>query len=197
MHLGSRTEGNPPTEVEKAPADVHVVSCRRVGRVETPDVLQRRPTHGEVAAGDVFGTIIADEDLDRAARRQRHCPLHEPRIRKRQIGPSGRDDGGVLESQGEVIGPFGVAFRVGIEVGDDLARRGSQPGVPCGAQAAVWQREHLERAAASQLECPVGRPVVAYQDLQSRVVDPRQGLQAAADAQFLVVGAHDGRDGRP
>src|SRR5207237_7755911 len=108
-------------------------------------------------------------------------PLRERGARGRQVGPPGGYDAGVLERERQVVRPLRMALGVRVEIGDDLARRSLEAGVPRSAQAAVLEGEDAEGEAAGDLEGTVGRSVVAEEDVEIRGVAARERLEAAAD----------------
>src|SRR4030095_10688716 len=66
---GSRAEPERLSGVLQAPADVDVVPGGPELLVEAADPLQRRPAEGHVAAGEVLGLAVADQNVDRGPRR--------------------------------------------------------------------------------------------------------------------------------
>src|SRR6266508_4374483 len=70
--LRGRVEGDLPAEVDDLPAEVDVVAGGRVHRVEAAHLVEDFSPEGHVAARQVFGPVVADEDVDWTARCTRH-----------------------------------------------------------------------------------------------------------------------------
>ncbi len=62
-----RMEADRPAAFLQAPADVHVVTRHSELQVEAPDRLEARFAERHVAAGDVFGFAIGEQDVHRTA----------------------------------------------------------------------------------------------------------------------------------
>src|SRR5262249_45343266 len=118
-------------------------------------------------------------------------------IRERQVRPAGRRDHRILKREGKVVGPFGVALRVGIEIGDDLAAGGLETGVPRGGEALVGQLDYGDRVAASRGHGVVRGAVVTIEDVERWVVAGYGGSKAAVEVALSVVAADDHGDPGP
>ena len=128
----SRAETDGQPTFSQPPADVHVVSGRMESFVEAADLLERLPAKRHVAAGDVLRLPVGDEYVGRAAGRIGDAAGDHSIIREGQVGPSHARVVRAHERVGEILQPFGVRFRVVVDVGDDLARGDAEPGVAGG-----------------------------------------------------------------
>lgn len=73
---GSRVPGDFPAFLLNPPADIDVVARTFENRVKTADFFQRPFPEGHVAAGDVLGGLVIQEDRCRSARRGHDGPSH-------------------------------------------------------------------------------------------------------------------------
>src|SRR6202035_6029475 len=95
-NYSGRTEANDIAGVLKPPAYVHVIAGRAIDRIETTEPQQRLAGEGHVAAGDVFGDLVADQHMRWTTRRDRdHC-RHEGVFGRREIGSSAGGEGARL-----------------------------------------------------------------------------------------------------
>src|SRR5262245_62013758 len=86
-----RTEADPPSAVQQAPADIDVVGCLGEDRAEAPDLLDAGFRDRRVAAGDVRSRPFIDHYLRRSAWGSVDT-LGEPAILWRyQVGTSDAD----------------------------------------------------------------------------------------------------------
>ena len=175
-HDGARMEAERPPPLAQPPADVHVVAGGSELVVESPDLQQRRPAERHVAAGDVLGFLVGEEDVDRSAGRVGDGLGHRAVARRRDVRAPDADVAGPDEGGGEVAQPVRVGIGVVVGVGDDLARRGAEPDVPRVAQAAVLAADHPEAVLLDDVHRPVGGAVVDDDHLEVRVVETPQAL---------------------
>ena len=120
-------EAECPAGLLQAPADVDVVAGDPELLVEAADRLQGRLAEGHVAAGDVLGLAVGEQDVDRPAGRGRHALGDLAVVGGRDVGAA---DAGVAvrpQRRGQVVQPVGVGIGVVVEEGDDLARRRASP----------------------------------------------------------------------
>ncbi len=195
-HDGARMEAERPPSLAQPPADVHVVAGGSELVVESPDLQQRRPSERHVAAGDVLGFLVGEEDVNRSAGRVGDGLGHRAVARRRDVRAPDADVAGPDEGGGEIPQPVRVGIGVVVGVGDDLARRGAESDVPRVAQAAVLAADHPEAVLLDDVHRPVGGAVVDDDHLEVRVVETPQALAGVADGASPVVGAHDDRDPR-
>ena len=126
------------TALLEPPADVDVVSCGPKLRIEAVDLEQRLPAVGHVAAGDVLGLGVRDENVDRPARRIRDAGGDRAVVGRRQVRAA---DGGVpggVERLDEKVKPVRIGAGVIVEIGDDVAAGSGEAGIACGAEALVF-----------------------------------------------------------
>ena len=100
--------------------DVHIVAGRPELRVEASDLLQHGPPERHVAAGNVLGLAVRDEQVRRAAGSLRDALRDEP-IRRRHVRSTHRRVRGGHERCCKVGEPVAIGNAVVVHVGDDLA----------------------------------------------------------------------------
>src|SRR5262249_14948387 len=80
----------------QTPAEVHIIACCPIFRVDPFDLLERRFKKGHVAAGNMLGDLIGDQHMSRLARRYRD-PGGERTVVRRQIRAADTCRAGLLE----------------------------------------------------------------------------------------------------
>ena len=145
----------------------------------------------------MLGFAIGQEHVHRTARRVANTVSDGAAGRRRDVGAANAGMTGGCECCRQVLQPVGVGGRVIIDVGDDLARGRAHAGVAGAAQTVVLCPNQLNVVLPDDTCCAVSRPVVDDNDLEVRVVDLRQTLEALANGPGSVVGADDDRNARP
>ena len=182
--------------------------CRRQQRSTSSPAASKRsskpPTsssdvfaEGHVAAGDVLGLAVGDEDVDRPPRRGGDAFGEEAVVLGRDVGAA---DAGVAvgaQQGGDVVQPVGVGIGVVVEEGDDLAAGGFDPLVARVAEAAVLGLDQDRPVAAGDLGRGVAGAVVDDDHLVVGVGEVAEPRQALVEGALAVVGADDDRDRRP
>ena len=189
-----RHELDSPASRLQPPAHVNVVAGTQVDRVEPADGPQGVATDREVAAGHVLRRAIVEEHVGRAAGGARDA-VRDPRaVERRQAEPSRGDDIGTGERLDQIGQPVGIHPHVGIRIRHDVAGRGSEAGVACGAQAAMLEIDHAARRVLPRDSArAVTRAIVHDNDFEIRVGQPFQRGEALVERLGSVVGADDDR----
>ena len=195
-HRGG-AEADLHTPLLQTPAGIDVVPRHTEGRVEALDGGERRAPKRHVASGDVLRFGVRHEHVDRATRGVRDRVREQGILGWRHVGPADGGEVGRDEGPREVGQPIAVGVGVVVDVGDDLPRGRAPADVAGRAQSAILLRDHAHVVPLRDRAGRVRRPVVDDDDLEVRVVDPRQRLQGVGDGPGAVVGADDHRDGRP
>src|SRR5579884_3285846 len=192
-----RAEADDMAGVLKPPADIDVVAGRAIDRVEAAQPEQRVAAEGHVAAGDVLGDLVADQDVGRPPRRHRHGCRHQGVFRRRKIGPAASGERALLHLADEIGEPVGIGDAVAIGIGDDLAGRRLGADVARNAQPAVRLADDAAIGVAlGDFEGAVGRAVVDDDDLIVGVVELFERRQALVHRPLGVVRAHNDGDAR-
>ena len=143
-----RRKSDPPSARLQPPAHIDVVAGAEVDGVEAADREQRVAPERHVAAGHVFGDAIVEQHVRRAARRARDALRDGRIVGGHDVRPARADDIRGQERLDEKREPVAIDARVGVGVGDDLARRFGQSDVARGAQPGVRARRRRARARA-------------------------------------------------
>src|SRR5207245_9691302 len=141
-----------------------------------------------VAAGDVLGLAIGDEDVHRSARCAGDALGDRPVARWRDVRPAHTGVRRAEERGCEVRKPVRVGVRVVVDICDDLARRGVETGVARNGQAAVRSLDQANIVATGDRAGAVRRPVVYYDHFVIRIREAAQALQAITDRPNAVEG---------
>src|SRR6266540_6967869 len=153
-----------------------------------------RSPYSEVAPRQMLGSRVVQEDVDRSARSagDRLCPAGV--VRRRDVRSA--DCGGArrLEGSDDEGEPVAVRPRIVVEVGDVLARRGLETGVPSRAQTAVHGTDDTEAVVRRDGTGLVRGSIVDDDHLVVRVVEVAEPFARPADRRGAVVRAHDDRD---
>src|SRR5881394_27390 len=83
---GSRAEPQRPAVLLQAPTDIDVIAGRMKLRIETADGLEGDPAERHVAAGNVFGLLTGEQNVDGSAGSMRHALGDEPVAWWGQVG---------------------------------------------------------------------------------------------------------------
>jgi hypothetical protein len=129
-----RTEADAQAGVLEAPAEVDVVAGGAEERIEAVDARQRLAPERHVAAGNVLGGLVVEQDVRRPARRGGDARRRPLLLSGRKVRPAdGRDAGLVKPRRDEQ--PVGIDDAVGVK---GYARSPVAAAVPVlrGAQAA-------------------------------------------------------------
>ena len=132
-----------------------------------------------VAAGKVLRLAIGEQHVDRAARRLRDAARHGALVRGRQVGSRRRRRSRrVLHRGHQMAQPVRVGMCVVVEVGDDLAVRGTQRGVTRAGEPLVLGPDQPARDGVRRSR-PwrrwTRRPRRSPRSRDSRVARPRRG----------------------
>ena len=151
-----RVESQRPPPLLQPPTHVHVVAGDPELWIEAADRREARLANGHVAARDVLGLPVGDEDVTGSARRAGYA------LRDRSVagrGDVGTADTGVRrthERRGEIAQPVWVGVGVVVEVGDDRAGRGLEAGVARGGEAAVLRLDQTDTVTRDDGRSRVG-----------------------------------------
>ncbi len=191
-------ESDLPAACLQAPAHVHIVSRAQIHGVEPADGKQRLALEGHVAAWDVFGGAVVEQDVSGTARRASDALRHRWIVGRHHVRSPRADDVGREERLHEVREPVGVDPCVGVGIRDDFARRMGEPHVPGVAEAAVRDVDHSNgRMLSCDFSRAIARSVVDQNDLEVGIGEPFERRQAIIDRVGCVVRAHNHRDTRP
>ena len=180
-----RIEVDPLAGFLEAPAEIDVVAGRAKLRVESTEFVQHVFPDREVAAGNVLGLGVGDEDVDRPARRASDALGDRVRVRRRDVRSANRAVASPIEGVREVMRPVRIRPRVGVEIGDDLAGSGSGADVPGAAQPLIGSPDERRR------------PVVDDDDLEFWVLHAPDPLQGRPQRSPAVESADHHRHSRP
>src|SRR5262245_22840997 len=145
---GRRRESDLPSARLEPPAHVDVVACSDEGRIESADGHQRLAPEGAVAAGNVLGESIVDEDVRRPSRGSGDR-LSEPRIVDRyDIGSARTDDTRHDKGLNEVGQPVRIDPDVCVGIRDDISGRGVEPDVARGRETGILDIDDANAAMA-------------------------------------------------
>ena len=190
-----RAEPDRVAGVLKAPADVDVITSRAVDRVKAAERQQRVAAERHIAAGNVLGNLVADQDMRWPAGRHCHGRRHEAVLGRGKVGSAAGREIARFHLGDEVGQPVRVGDAVAVGIGDDLAARRLGPDISCDAQPLVGLADDAaEREALSDLERAVGRAVIDDDDLVIGVVEGFERGEAGLHCALCIVGAHHDRD---
>ena len=170
----------------QAPAHVDVIARAQVDRIETIDGKQRVAAERHVAAGNVFGDPIIEQDVRGPAGRTRDALGNPGIIRGNHVRTARTDNIRGEERLHQVSQPVGLDANVSVGVGDDLAGRLRQPDVAGRAQATVRDGDDADPAclpiaqarffsvAFTNFTSPIARAIVDQDDFIVRVIQPLQ-----------------------
>src|SRR5262249_2367926 len=130
-----RVEAERPAARLQAPADVDVVAGGPELRVVAADRVEAVAPKGRVAARDVLGHAVGQQDVHGPARRVVDAVGDPAGAGRRDVGAAHAGVRGGHEGPGEVAEPVPVGEGVVVDVGDDLAARLGETDVPRRAQA--------------------------------------------------------------
>ena len=196
-HDRRRAEAERPPPLLELPAHVDIVPRGPEPGVEPADRPQRLAPEGHVAARDVLRFPVGEEHVRRTAGRVRHAVGDRSVAGRGDVRPSDRDVCGGEERVDEIVEPVRVGIGVVIEVGDDLAGRRLEAGVPGRREPPVLRLDEPQVVFAGDGRGVVGRAVVDDDHLEVRVVQLRETVEAVANRPAAVVAADDDRDERP
>ena len=138
-------EGDHPAGLADAPAQIHVVAGDAESRIEPAQIAQRLGAERHVAAGDVLGLAVGEQDVGRPAGGLGDAGREERLVRRRHVRPPRRPrHSSRRERADEVSEPLRVGHGVVVEVGDDLARGRLQAGVAGGTEASIFRPQETE-----------------------------------------------------
>ena len=191
-----RSKANPLAGLLEAPANVHVVARLAVLCIEAVDDRQGVAPERHVAAGDVFGYLVALQNMGRLSRRGRHA-RRQPAVLGGQVGAADRCGSRAMKLVDEVREPGGVGEAVRVGVGHNRTCGRAQADIAGIGQAMVFLMNGTHPGKAGE-NVPRGirRAVVHDDDLVVRVVERQQRAQALVQGPRPVVAANDDGDTR-
>ena len=193
-----RRESDLPASCLQPPAHIHIVAGTQVNGIEPVNREQRVAAERHVAAGDVLGGAIVEQDVRRPARRARDALRHRRIVGRHDVRPARSDDVGVEERLDEKRQPVAIDARIGVGVRDDLSGRFREADVARGAQAAVRNVDHANAGVAlADLPGAILGTVVDEDDLEIGVGQLLQRDEAVLERIGGVVSADDHRHARP
>src|SRR5207253_1687668 len=134
--------------VLEAPADIDVVAGNSEARVEAADGLERGFSECHVAAGDVLGLAVGEQDMRGAAGCAGDALRGEAVGCGDEIGAADADVIGAGEALREIVKPVRVGPGVVVEVGDDVVPGGGETFVARGAESLVFGGDQANRESS-------------------------------------------------
>ena len=189
---GAGGKGEFPVVVDEAPANVDVVTGGAELFAESADAVEGAATDGEVAAGEVFGAGVVEEDVGRCTGSGGDDGFLQALGFGREVWSASSTDGWVVEGSGQPEEPVAVGFTVVVGVGDDVAFGFGGTAVSGDGEAEVFLPDEADvREAIDDVGGVVGGAVVDDEDFEVWVVDALAGAEAGLEATGAVVGAND------
>ena len=121
-----RREGDQEPLMLETPADIHVVAGLAKLGIEPVDRLEDLAAKSHVAAGDMLGDLVAQQDMRRLARCGRHA-RGQPSVCGGQVRPPHRRRPAPQELMDQVDQPVRFDHAVGIGVRDQSTGRARSP----------------------------------------------------------------------
>ncbi len=194
---GGRKADSPAASLQ-SPAHVDIVAGAEIDRIEAADRDERLAPERHVAARDVLGDPIVQQDVRRAAGSAGDALRHGRVVRGHHVGAARSDDIRREERLHEEGQPVAVRAGVGVRVGDDFTRGLGEADVPRRAQAAVRDVHDANAGVlAGDLARRVPGTVVDDDDFVVGIGLALESREAVLDRIRRVVRADDHRDARP
>lgn len=183
--------GNPVAGLLQTPADIDVVPCLAILRIEAIDCFEHLAAKGHVAARNVLGHLIAFQDVHRLPGRR--CDAGgQPTIRRSQVWSADRRRPGTFHLINKMGEPIAVHVAIGVGIGDDCARRCLQADVARHAETHVRLMDGADvRKMAQDIARVVGRAVIDDDYFVIGIVEDFQRMQTLLERRAAVVGAND------
>jgi len=189
---GGGGEGELPVGIEEAPAEIDIVAGGAELFAEAADALEGGAADGEVAAGEVFGAGVVEEDVGGGAGGGGHHGFLEAAGFGGDVWAPGSPDGGVGEGAGQPEEPVAVGFAIVVGVGDEVAGGLLGAAVAGHGKAEVFLLDEADiREAMDDVGGGVGGAVVDDEDFEVGVVDGEAGGEAGLEQFGAVVAADD------
>src|SRR5215472_1678569 len=166
-----RAKANRPPPILQPPTQIDVISRRTKTRVEAVDREKRLSTKCHVAAGNVLGDLVREQDMERITRRRCDAFSDEPVAGWRQIGPANANMCRGVKGCREISQPVAVGEGVVIEISDDapIARR--EADVACGGEPRVRLSYQANRIVPRDSRGVVPRTIVDDNHFVIRVIE--------------------------
>ena len=116
-------EPQAPATLLQTPADIDIVSSHPKARIKTSDCAKPVQTEGHIAARDVFGNLVCEEDMHRSTGRVRYGIRDQSVSGRRYIRTTDPNVICAQEARCKKLEPIGVWIGIIVNVGDDLAGR--------------------------------------------------------------------------
>jgi hypothetical protein len=194
---GGGAEADAVAGVLDAPAEVDVVAGGAVAGVEAADLFEDGASEGHVAAGDVFGGGVVEEDVGGSAGGVGDAGGDGAVAGGWDVGSAGAAEVVAFDGGDEVVEPVGVGAGVVVGVGDDVAGGGLPGGVAGVGEAAVLGADEADVVAGGDVGGGVGGAVVDDDDFVVGVVEGGGAVEGVGEGAGAVVGADGDGDAGP
>lgn len=191
-----RREPEAPAAALEPPADIDVVARLTEDGIEAADRLESPLPEGHVAARDVLGEAVVEEDMHGTSRGRHDQGGDRWIVGREEVGSADAGDRRVEQSGDQEAQPVGVHTAVRIREGDDLARGRTDAEVAGIGKALVGgEAEGAELGVLSgDPGGVVRRAVVHDHDLVVGVTKADEGVKAVPQGRGGVVGGDDDGD---
>ena len=193
----SGAEPQAPATLPQPPADVHIIARHTELRIKAAHGLEAGFSKRHVAAWNMFRLRIRKEHVSGPARGARDRAGNRPIIWKRNVRTTDAHVVRIHEDGGQMRQPIGVGARVVVGISNNFARGGFQARIARGAQAPVRSADHPHAVFAGHGGRSILGAIVNYNDLEVRVAQFGETVQAVAQCAFPVESAHQYGNARP
>src|SRR5213593_1657310 len=190
----SRTETQLSTGILQAPADIPVVTGDSELRVKPTDRPKLVSSKGHITAGNVFRLPVREKNVSGPSWCKADAGRDVSIIGKRNVRTT---DGGtihLLKRVYQIIEPVGIGRSVVVEIRNDFPRGRCQSGIAGRAQAAILRADDVDVVLTSDFSCPIRRSIINNNDLEIRITNLFEAVEALADRSASIERADHHRD---
>ena len=189
------TEGDDLSLLLQSPAEIHVVSGFAVFGIEAADLFKGPFEKRHIAAGDVFGHHVGEQDVAGSAGRGRHTGLNPVLRWRRNVRSAHARVVTADERADEKIQPVRVRHAIAVGVGNDLALGRVAANIAGKTEALVFLADVDDPGVFRRdLLGVVLRPVIDENHLVVGIIHVLERLEAAVEGFGPVVRTNNNRD---